>query len=89
MSRGGRLDKLGHVRLGEVRQAVMAWLHATSNTNPENLIVAGAVAFLALCRHQNIDPRRALEVSERVLRNAQDREPVEARALRLYLENEL
>lgn len=84
-----RLDRLYTISLRSVARMIMAWLDKAQHREPETLIASTGIAFLALCERFDVPPRRALEVAERVLRDAQDKQPAEIRALRAYLQNEL
>jgi hypothetical protein len=54
-------------------------------------VVVGGVAcfFLGICRRFKMDPRCVLDITDRVMRDATDKHPVEMRALATYLREEL
>lgn len=84
-----RLDHLYAVDLALVRKAVIGWLSKLQHANPAALVTGTGVVFLALCSRFNVSPRRALEVAERVWRDATEQRKPEASALNQYLQHEL
>lgn len=84
-----RMDRLYDASFNKLRKGIYAWVHAQVRERPENTVAAAAAMFLLLCQRYKLSPRRVLDVSERVLRDASDRQPVELRAMRRLLREEL
>jgi len=81
-----RLDHIYSVDLSQVRHSIAAWLGGADRRGPEAHVAAAAVALIAICERFKMKPRPVLEAAERIMR---DGNPVEVRALRMYLKEEL
>ncbi len=84
-----RLDKLYELDVLQFKDAALAAMTVWQRFQPEYLVAAAATLFLYVCAHVRLDPRRVLEASERVLRGAKEKHPVEFRALATYLREEV
>ena len=64
-------------------------LFAKGTVRPVDLINSTAILLLLLCERYNLDVRRALEASDRVLADARQNQPLIPRVLARYLKEEL
>lgn len=83
------MDKLYHASFDRLRKGMYQWIHAQHNEQPEDTLCASGAMFLLLCRNYRIEPRRALEVAERVLRDAEGFQAVNIRALKRLIREEM
>ena len=90
-----RIQDLYDVRWGEVSRLAYAYLtnfdqkFGKDEAGPKDLVTGIAVLFILLCKRFNLDPRRVLETTDRVIRRAKDVEPQYVGAISMYLEREL
>jgi hypothetical protein len=85
-----RLDRLYDVRWSEVRHIAFAWLNALQDKHtPRDQVIATAINFLLICKRFGLEPRRVLEVADRVIRHARDTKSRYIEAIELYMRNEL
>lgn len=85
----GLIQKIYAVDMRRVSKITFELLDRIQQKRAEEIVAAGAVFFLQLCRRYRIDPRRVLEAVERIVRDAEDRYPDHVRALRTYLDQEI
>lgn len=87
-----RHDRLYDLRWREIRQVAFSWidqLDRIAHKRPAQVVGGLAVVFLLVCERFKADPRRVLETAERILRRAQDTEPMYPGAIRDYLRSEM
>lgn len=84
-----KIDRMYNVDVEEVNHAAFRVLHHVQQLPTPALVTGVAWLFLSVCERYGLEPRRVLEVSERVRRDALDRRPVQARAIRRFLREEL
>ena len=86
------MEKLYRVKVKEMSKGLYRWIHAMTKKSGDHtgpLLISCACTLILLCRHYNADPRRVMDTTDRVLRNAQDIRPKEFRAMRAYMKGEL
>lgn len=84
-----RLDTLYDIDFKRVRDGLLDVNTKLTHFKSAEYMTTIAAMFLLLCERFSVDPRKALEVADRVLRRASDRNPVELRAVRRYLREEI
>jgi hypothetical protein len=81
-----KIHNISHAAMKDVALKCCGVLQKT----PGEVVVAGvACFFLIICKRYNMPVRRVLEATERVVRDSQEQNPVEMRALATYLKREL
>ena len=83
------LSRVYDVKAKTLRDVALRAIGALQKERPEALVAGLATLFVALCERYRVDPRAALEATERVRRGAKDLHPVAMRALNTYLREEL
>ena len=83
------LTKLYDLTAVGIKDASMRMLGPVQKERPEAVVAASAALFIAICERYNVDVRRVLETTDRVIRDARDKHPVEMRAMARYLRKEL
>lgn len=83
------LQKLYTVRASSLRDTALRICGVLQKTRGEDVVVGAATFFLAVCKRYNLDVRRVLETTDRVMKDSTDKHPVEMRALSTYLRKEL
>jgi len=83
------LDKLYDLTAVGIKTTALLMLTRAQKERPAQITAAIATLFLAVCRRYRIEPRRVLEVTDRIMRDAQEKHPVEMRAMARYLKEEL
>jgi hypothetical protein len=84
-----RPDQLANVSYKRVQEAAMAVVSGLQTYDPATIVTGAAWVFLAICRRYDVDPRRALEVADRVQRHALNVAPQYPRAIEAYCREEL
>lgn len=84
-----RLDRLYDLTAIGIKNTAMRMLMTVQREKPEQVVVAIAVLFIEICARYHADVRRVLETTDRILRDARDKHPVEMRAMARYLREEL
>jgi hypothetical protein len=83
------ISKLYDLKTIDLRDCSIRMMMSVQRQKPEQIVAATAVLLLLICRRYRIDVRRVLETTERVLRDAADKHPVEIRGLKTYMNEEL
>jgi hypothetical protein len=83
------LTKLYDLTAVGIKDVAMRMLGTVQRERPEAVVASMAVLLLAMCERYRVDVRRVLETTDRVLRDARERHPVEMRAMARYLREEL
>ena len=65
------------------------FLSKVQNAPADRLITAMAVCFIMVCRHFGIEPRVALDITDRIVRDAQDKYPVQLNGFKRFLKEEI
>jgi chorismate mutase len=84
-----RIDKLYDVTALGIKNVSVRMLTAAQKEKPEAIVSAIAVLLLMVCSRYRIEPRAVLDVTTRIIRDAQDNHPVEMRAMKRYIAKEL
>jgi hypothetical protein len=86
-----KVQRLYDVNWRELQHVAFGWLTALDHQlRPAQYVATVAVLFLAVCERFKLEPRRVLEVTERIMRHARDgKGSTELRAMRTYLREEL
>ena len=83
------LTKLYDLTALGIKNASMRMLSTVQQERPEAVVAAIACLFIGICERYHVDVRRVLETTDRVMRDARERHPVEMRAMARYLREEL
>lgn len=83
------LDRLMNVNVREVKAVVMRSVFRSTKETAVNMVAATAMLLILLCERHNIGVVEVLGAADRMLRKAADTMPVEVRALRRYVREEL
>ena len=83
------IDKLYDLTAHGIRECSMRVLTHLQKEKPEAAVGAVAVLLLMICERYFVDVRRVLEVTDRIIRDAREKHPVEMRAMSRYLREEL
>ncbi len=84
-----RLDTLYDVKVYDLKQVIFHVTNTLSTHTPAQIVAGVGALFLLLCKRYGVEPRRVLEANERMMRDAQDNHPVEMRAIKTYLREDL
>jgi hypothetical protein len=83
------IQKLYNVTPRAMKDVALKCCGVLQRSQGETVVAGVACFFLAICKRYDMDVRRVLDVTDRVIRDAQDKDPVEMRALATYLREEL
>lgn len=83
------ITKLYDLTSHGIRELCMKMLLRLQKEQPSAVVGGIAALFLMICDRYAVDPRRVLEITDRVLRDARDKHPVEMRAMARYIREEL
>ena len=72
-----------------IKNTSVRMLGTVQKERPEQVVAAVATLFLAVCKRYRVDVRHVLDVTYRIIRDAQDKHPAEMRAMARYLREEL
>ena len=83
------ISKLYDLTALGIKNASVRIVGSLQKEQPEQVVAAIATVFLAVCKRYRLDVRQVLDVTYRIIRDAQDKHPVEMRAMARYLREEL
>jgi len=83
------IQKLYHITPRAMKDVALKACGVLQKERPEVVVAGVACFFLAICKRYNLNVRSVLDTTDRVIRDAQDKNPVEMRALHTYLRREL
>jgi hypothetical protein len=83
------LTKMYNLTAIGIKDASVRMLGTVQKEKPEAVVAAFATLFISICERYHVDVRRVLETTDRILRDARDKHPVEMRAMARYLREEL
>lgn len=83
------ITKLYDLTTVGLRDCTIRATMAVQNEKPEAIVATFATVLIMICERFRVDVRRVLEVTDRVIRDARDKHPVEMRAMDRYLREEL
>ena len=83
------LDRLFNLSVADVKATVMRTVFRSKGEAAPTLVAATAMMLLLLCERHKIKVTEVLTAANNMLRVAQDKMPVEIRALRRYVREEL
>lgn len=84
-----KIDKFYDLTAVGIKNVSVRMLTSAQQEKPEAIVAALATLLITVCRRYGVEVRRVLEVTERIVRDAQDKHPVEMRAMARYLREEL
>jgi chorismate mutase len=84
-----RIDKLYDVTSIGIKNVSIRMLTAAQKEKPEAIVSAIATLLLMVCKRYRIEPREVLDVTTRIIRDAQESHPVEMRAMQRFLREDL
>lgn len=84
-------ERLYSARWADVRRTAFGWLDRIQHQRlrPSAAVAGLGVTFILICDRFKLDPRRVLEVADRMIRRADDTEPQYTRAIREYMRREM
>lgn len=83
------LDKLHEVTPLALKNYAMLALNLLQRRKPAEIVAAIGTVFILLCKRYRVDPRKVLDVNDKMIRVAQEEHSVEMRALARYLKEDL
>jgi len=89
MKKNLNIAKLYDVHTVGIKDVAMRIIMTLSKERPEAVVAGLATLFILICKRYGVEVRAVLDVTDRVLRDAADTHPVEIRALKRYLKQEL
>jgi hypothetical protein len=72
-----------------VKNVAMKVCGVLQKERPEVFLAGFACMFVEVCRVMHVEPRAVLDASDRIMRAAEDRHPVELRALRRFITDDI
>jgi hypothetical protein len=84
-----QLTKLYDLTAIGIKNTAMRMLGTVQKEQPEQVVAGIAALFLGICERYGVEPRRVLETTDRIIRDARDKHPVEMRAMARYMRKEL
>jgi hypothetical protein len=84
-----KLTKLYDLEAIGIKDTAMRVLGSVQNERPEAVVAGVAALFISICERYHVDVRRVLETTDRILRDAREKHPVEMRAMARYIREEL
>ena len=83
------LTKLYDLNTLGIKNVSMRILGTAQKERPEAVVAGIATLLITVCKRYGVDVRRVLDTTDRVIRDAQDKHPIEMRAMARYLREEL
>ncbi len=83
------LDRLHRVTPHQLKTYALLSLNLLQRRRPQEIVAAIAAVFILLCRRYKVDPRGVLDTVDTMVRHASEEHPVEMRALKRYLREDL
>ena len=83
------MDKLYRVDAPTVSRSVLLATKAMGYKRPETCVMAAAAQLISVCERYDLPVRLVLDAADRVMRDAFDKDPVQGRAYKRLLREEL